>query len=517
MGYTIEQKIGNNIYLYEVTAYWDKDKRQARQKRTYLGKKDPRTNKPITTRKSNKPQAVRDYGHVYAMQKIAEQVGLNAILEQSFPHHGEKLLCLAIYRLLENKPFYLQKLWAENTCINQELAMSSQNISKLLQKIGLDSNVRFDFFARWIKRHNKSECLFFDITSLSSYSKLIDFVEWGYNRDQEKLPQINLGLLQSHPKRLPLFYQLYPGSIADVSTLKNIIKQASGLALKINTMVMDKGFYSMGNLLELERNGAKFIIPLPTTTKAAKEFLNKHQVKLTSPLNAFHQKNGTIFHIQDHIEVSGHLFTAHLYLDEQKRLDEINHLVKQLDNLEFLVANGSFSDKNDLTEFMERTMKGSSNFYNIKINKNAPELTRREDTLVTRMNQSGRMILITNNKTLAREEALALYRQKDIVEKMFDILKNEIDDARLHVQSREAMEGNLFILFIALIIYAELTRRMQSNNLFKKYTVAEVLGELKKIRIVTMIHGASYVTEVSKKQRELLSALNLSIPVASSY
>jgi hypothetical protein len=91
-----------------------------------------------------------------------------------------------IYRLLENKPFYLQKLWAENTCINQELAMSSQNISKLLQKIGLDSNVRFDFFARWIKRHNKSECLFFDITSLSSYSKLIDFVEWGIKRNYHK-------------------------------------------------------------------------------------------------------------------------------------------------------------------------------------------------------------------------------------------------------------------------------------------------------------------------------------------
>src|ERR671925_164541 len=37
--YTIEQKIGNHTYLYEVESYWDPEKKQPRQRRKYLGKK----------------------------------------------------------------------------------------------------------------------------------------------------------------------------------------------------------------------------------------------------------------------------------------------------------------------------------------------------------------------------------------------------------------------------------------------------------------------------------------------
>jgi len=43
MSYTIEQKVKNHIYLYQVESYWGKEKKQSRQKRIYLGKKDPLT------------------------------------------------------------------------------------------------------------------------------------------------------------------------------------------------------------------------------------------------------------------------------------------------------------------------------------------------------------------------------------------------------------------------------------------------------------------------------------------
>jgi len=32
MSYTVEQKIGNNIYVYEVESYWDPQKKQPRQR-----------------------------------------------------------------------------------------------------------------------------------------------------------------------------------------------------------------------------------------------------------------------------------------------------------------------------------------------------------------------------------------------------------------------------------------------------------------------------------------------------
>ena len=45
MAYTIEQKIKGRIYLYKVESYWDKDKKQSRQKRTYIGPKNKKNKK----------------------------------------------------------------------------------------------------------------------------------------------------------------------------------------------------------------------------------------------------------------------------------------------------------------------------------------------------------------------------------------------------------------------------------------------------------------------------------------
>jgi len=48
-----------------------------------------------------------------------------------------------------------------------------------------------------------------------------------------------------------------------------------------------------------------------------------------------------------------------------------------------------------------------------------------------------------------------------------------------------------------------ISRVMKEKNLYKTYTLAEVFYELKKLRVVTLNNGNSYLTEVSKKQRNL--------------
>ena len=40
MSFIVSQKIKGRIYLYQVESYWDKDKKKARQRRTYIGPKD---------------------------------------------------------------------------------------------------------------------------------------------------------------------------------------------------------------------------------------------------------------------------------------------------------------------------------------------------------------------------------------------------------------------------------------------------------------------------------------------
>ncbi len=147
-------------------------------------------------------------------------------------------------------------------------ALSSKTLSILTQRLGLMERERRQFTRKWIARYgHSSQAAVFDITSLSSYSELSDFVEWGYNRDGENLPQINLGMIYAEDCRLPLHYQIYPGGIRDVSTLKNMVRHLKLSDLKQMIFMPDRGFYSGQNVSDMKEAELVFVIPMPRTLK----------------------------------------------------------------------------------------------------------------------------------------------------------------------------------------------------------------------------------------------------------
>ena len=79
------------------------------------------------------------------------------------------------------------------------------------------------FFREWMKHKKQTEYVAYDVTSISSYSQNIREVEWGYNRDKERLPQINMGMYYGEESCLPLYYRVYPGSISDKTHLKYMV------------------------------------------------------------------------------------------------------------------------------------------------------------------------------------------------------------------------------------------------------------------------------------------------------
>lgn len=111
MSYIIEQKIKGHVYLYEVQSYWDPVKKQARQRRKYVGKKD-QTQAAVTARKLPVVAAAADYGHLYLLKQIASSIGLVKAIQKSFPHElADALLSLACFQILD-WGFYMS-----NTCM----------------------------------------------------------------------------------------------------------------------------------------------------------------------------------------------------------------------------------------------------------------------------------------------------------------------------------------------------------------------------------------------------------------
>jgi len=77
-------------------------------------------------------------------------------------------------------------------------------------------------------------------------------VEWGYNRDKEDLPQINMGMVCCENSGLPFFYKLFTGSIVDVSTIHNILKDLQAYHLK-DVLNMEPFISEIKNLILLHR------------------------------------------------------------------------------------------------------------------------------------------------------------------------------------------------------------------------------------------------------------------------
>jgi len=50
MSFIINQKVGKNVYVYECESYWDKEKKQPRQRRKFLGKRDKITGEIVSTK-----------------------------------------------------------------------------------------------------------------------------------------------------------------------------------------------------------------------------------------------------------------------------------------------------------------------------------------------------------------------------------------------------------------------------------------------------------------------------------
>lgn len=507
MAFTVEQIIKGTTYVYHATGYWDKQKHQARQKRICLGKKDPNTGKLIPSKSQTPPRACRDYGVYYVLKTIAQKIGLTHVLQDVFPELWQRILTCAFYEVSEKRPLYLCESWTESTQTDTDEILTSQRISDLLKEIGTQEHKRFAFFRTWAKHRAEQEYIAFDITSISSYSQLIEAVEYGYNRDREDLPQINLGMLFGQTSLLPVFYTIYQGSIRDVTTLSNMIAFAEHLDLHDVRYVMDKGFFSTRNVVEMLEKHLQFHISVPFTMLLAKNLVRAFETEIPRAPHSFLINGEVLYGLKSQVTIQDRPLIAHLIFDERKRVEAKEKYLKQLLEVEAQIREGHDMEDH---EGMRRFRK----FLRIKKSGKRLVIKRDEKKISEALRHKGYLVILSNC-TADPPEAVQLYRAKDAVERAFDNIKNELDMKRLRVHSDDAMRGRLFVAFLSLILYSWINKRMREKNLYASYTQEELFRELKRIKVVELSEDRRLLTELSKKQKDILKALGIPLPQQS--
>jgi len=514
MKHIVEQKKGSSIYVYEIESYWDSEKKQPRQRRLYLGKKKTADGPLIPKRvaATTVPRLCCDFGNVYLLREIAKRIGLVDVLRQALPDDAELLLLLAMYEVIEEDPMYLFPAWADDVTHELKTIPSSARLSELLQELGVNDRKRESFMQKWMKKHADSEAVIYDITSISSHSRFIDLCEWGYNRDGEKLPQINLGLVCTLPGQIPLAYRIHSGSLSDVSTLQGTIKYLKSLGISSPLYVMDRGFWSKKNISYMNKAYLRFVMPIPLANSCATDLMAQVSHTLRCPNNVLRVQNRIYYHQKMPLVMDTVSLNSHIYYDHQRQVDEENTFWRRILDIEDAVAELGTSSISKVQQFLNNSAPDIRSCFEIISTDEIVQLQRKPKALSRRLNRMGFLLLATTENFTKPAACLHHYRQRDMIEKIIDSMKHEMDGKRLRVHGKEAMEGRLFMMFLAMILRCAVEQACRDAQLFKTYSVAEIFAELKKVKKIELSDGKSMITELTKKQCDLYTAMKVDLP-----
>jgi transposase len=529
MSYIIKQKSGKYTYIMECIAFRNENGKPD-NKKIPIGKIDPVTGSyiykpeyiermreagtPVDLPPAQKAFSVDDIhgsrilecGMFYLLRTLAKKSGLLESLVSALPNFWQEIFMLACYLVSSGDPFGYCEEWIENTEAFPVGKMASQRISEILSQIS--HKERENFYKAWCLCRVEKEYLALDITSISSYSELVDDVEWGYNRDHEKLPQVNLCMLMGETSQLPIYQTVYSGSLKDVSTLESTLSAHDNITCgKATLIVMDKGFYSKKNVKSMlhDEKIKKFIIAMPFTSGFAQQQVTSEQkdidkIENTIVVGSDSMRAVTKVRTWD----KEHEIITHIYYNAvkalRKREELYSHVAILRDEAEADPKKWIKDDEHRKYLRIRRSTKAETGYV----------VSIRKDIIETALKTAGWLVLISNDIVEAKE-AMRIYRAKDVVEKGFLRFKRNLELGRLRVHSQENMQNKIFIGFIALIMLSEIHSVMLDKELYKKMTMRHLIMTISKQRTQEIIDN-KIVFPATKEQQLIYKAFNIKPP-----
>lgn len=523
-------------YAYEATYHWDKDKQQSRCKRKLIGRVDEETGEIVPTdgrcRKGKttvvKKPAKRGpvvatgsrhlyFGATYLLEYFSEEIGLTTDLKACFPDTYKQILSIAFYLILEdNNPLYRFEKWHLTHKHPYDEDITSPRSSELFSTIKDDQVNKF--FRLQGKRRVEDEYWAYDSTSISSYSETLAQVQYGKNKEDDRLPQINLLLVFGEKSGLPFYYRKLAGNIPDSKTVKHLLEDLDILGFGKTKFVMDRGFYSEDNINGLYKEHIKFLVG----TKLSLKFIKKHLdevyddirmfINFDESINTYGYTVMTDWDYTQNRPYKGDVIKdkrriyIHYYYSIEKGADDEQAFDKHIAGLHNELLEG---------KYVESHQKAYEQFFEIKTTpKRGRQVYYKEDAIKEARRYLGYFVLISNEKMDAFT-ALHLYRMKDVVEKAFGNLKERLNMRRLLVSSEKGLDGKIFVEFVALILISYLDHKMKEANLYKNYTLHQLLDKLDVIEYFEDANHSPRIGELLNKQIEIYEALGVKLPTSS--
>lgn len=532
-GKLVRKKRGGHTYIeYEYDRIYDPAKQYTYPKRASIGRVDPEDPTRMTpnenflkyfpdaeipeeTDRSDRSPYL-NIGTYVVLHKLIQDCKLKEILDEYMDEKDTGfLLDLACYSIIEenNAGQYYPDYAYEHALFTPDMKIyTDSKVSDFLH--GLKPEQSVGFLNSWNKSKNKRQKIYlsYDSTNKNCQAGDIDLVEYGNAKVDAGLPIFNYSVACDSANREPLFYELYPGSLNDVSQLICMIDKAHGYGYRNIGFILDRGYFSKKNLAYMDQNGYSFLIMVKGMKDFIRDIIEEKQ-------GDFENSRGRYI---DRYDVYGTTVKRFLCEGDTKKR-----------NFHIYYSDGkAYSEKQEIKQRIRRLKKYLDScvgkecvpfgpeirkYFHLNYEKDGKTLKLAEENtsaVEKELSLAGYFAIVSSDNMTARE-AIELYKSRDASEKLFRSDKSYLGNKSMRVHSDEALSSKVFIQFIALIlrnrIYTALKEK--SEEMLKKpnyLTVPAALKELEKIVMIRQLDGVYRLDHaVTATQKTILDAFGL--------
>ncbi len=443
------------------------------------------------------------HGPFIPIMKIVRDMGIEEMLEKHITEtESREIVAIAVSKIVRPLPLASIDTWFDGTSLSRTLRvdLKSQRISDLLDRIG-KSDLYRQFSSDLIRRINPGNSLLYDITSLPSYGSA-EILEYGHAKDHPDLEQINLGMVLERSRNIPLFFEIYSGSIPDVVTLKRTVEGIRKLIPKME-IVLDRGFFSYENLRLLKDDS--FIIAASLVSRAIKNVFSSASRSVDRADNVIMYENEPIFCKQVSFTMDDLDLKGYFYHDRKREADELSDFHRKLSEKRSAIE--KLQIRPNVRETIESIASHYGKYFTWRIEDGRIKTRAKNNAISAAENRMGRFLLVYKGE-YSGSSCLSVYRHRDAIEKAFRILKTDMDIFPLRNHKESTIRGTIFVFFLSLLIRSALRRGMESTKLNEKYSMERMFLELEKLHMVEDQNGDPKELERTKKQKDILGLLN---------
>ena len=466
-------------------------------------------------------------GASMVIRKIINEYNLEAAMRKIIGKDSGLFLDLAAYSILaENNAgqYYPEYAYNHPLFTDNMRIYSDSKVSSFINSLTADQSI--DFLKEWNKDRAKREKIYisYDSTNKNCQAGDVEIAELGNAKDDKSKPVINYAVAYDRDNREPLFYEDYPGSINDVSQLRQVVDKAKGYGYKNIGFILDRGYFSEQNIRHMERNGYDFIMMVKGMKDLVKLIVSSQigsfEKKRSNSIRKYKLSGTTVMTKLFPKDEKNHYF--HIYYSPYKAAAEREALENRIDQQKKVLE--KYRNKEVKAAFLAGFEKYFELEYYHKGKEDEKFLYAREktDVIDEEINLCGYFVLVTSAKMYA-DEAIELYKSRDGSEKLFRGDKSYLGNKSFRTQTGESTEAKIFIEFVALIIrnriYTLIKDKADENETKDNYmTVPAALKELEKIEMIRLSDNIYRLDHaVTKTQKNILKAFGIDEGYVRSY